>query len=55
LSYTRARRINYHATEAVSTAMPRFVPGSANVRAGGPLNIGRFHAYTEVSINNERR
>jgi hypothetical protein len=45
LSYTRAQAINYHGTGAVSTV-------HAPVR---PLNISRFDAYTDVSINNERR
>ncbi len=58
LSYTRVRPINYHAMEAASTAMHRsletaFVRGV--FRAGRALNRRRFAAYTEVSINNERR
>ena len=58
LSYTRARPFNYHAMEAASTAMHRAletacVPGM--FRPGRPLNMPRFAAYTEVSINNERR
>jgi len=60
LSYTRAQRINYHATGAASTAMRgsapqnRFCPAGL-FRAGGALNRRRFVAYTEISINNERR
>ncbi len=58
LSYTRARPLNYHATEAASTAMRRsletaFIPGV--FRPGRALNRRRFAAYTDVSINNERR
>jgi len=58
LSYTRARPINYHAKEAASTAMHRaletaFVPSVFG--ADRALNRRRFAAYTEVSINNERR
>jgi hypothetical protein len=45
LSYTRAPVINYHGKPAASTAMRRFAP----------LNIGRIPAYTDFSINNERR
>jgi hypothetical protein len=57
LSYTRAQAINYHAMEAASTAMDRFVPCSPGVQhaPSEALNRGHFHAYTEVSINNERR
>ena len=58
LSYTRARPLNYHAMGAASTAMRRsletaFIPGV--FRPGRALNRRRFAAYTEVSINNERR
>jgi len=58
LSYTRARPINYHGKEAASTAMHRvfetaFIPSV--FRPGRGLNRRRFAAYTEVSINNERR
>ena len=60
LSYTRARPINYHATEAASTAMRRFGANRPLFRQradapGAPLNMRRFSAYTDVSINNERR
>jgi len=58
LSYTRARPLNYHAMGAASTAMRRaletaFIPGV--FRPGRALNRRRFAAYTDVSINNERR
>ena len=59
LSYTRARGMNYHAMEAASTAkrlicLQTFrVPGA--FARGEPLNRHRFPAYTELSINNERR
>jgi hypothetical protein len=65
LSYTRARPINYHGRQAASTAMSGFGPlgrppqatfvPSPSFAPGGALNTGRFGAYTEVSINNERR
>jgi hypothetical protein len=45
LSYTRAQAMNYHAGQAASTAHAPY----------GPLNRQRIHAYTDVSINNERR
>jgi hypothetical protein len=53
LSYTRARPINYHARQAASTSMRRLWPVVR--RRFQTLNRGRFAAYTEFSINNERR
>jgi hypothetical protein len=65
LSYTRARPINYHGRQAASTAMSGFGPlgrprrrplfPRRRWRPAGALNTGRFDAYTEASINNERR
>jgi hypothetical protein len=65
LSYTRARPINYHGRQAASTAMSGFGPlgrprrrplfPRRRSRLAGALNTGRFDAYTEASINNERR
>jgi hypothetical protein len=58
LSYTRARPINYHAIEAASTAMHRALETALApdvFRASRALNKRWFPAYTEVSINNERR
>jgi len=60
LSYTRARGMNYHAMEAASTAkrpigLQTFRVPPAAFAPGEPLNRHRFPAYTELSINNERR
>jgi hypothetical protein len=65
LSYTRAQAIAYHATDGASTAMrpvqSRRGPAKSSVfhrpsRPARPaLNMARFAAYIEISINNERR
>jgi hypothetical protein len=49
--------MNYHARLAASTAMRRFGPETALFPKPLPaaLNKRRFDAYTDVSINNERR
>ena len=63
LSYTRAQAIAYHATDGASTAMrrlnlagaPRKAACSTVLRGQPALNMARFAAYIEISINNERR
>jgi len=57
LSYTRLWPINYHASQAASTAMRWFGCRNAPRFPGRPcpLNRRRFTAYTTTSINNERR